>query len=380
MMNIIPTRYAILFLHAVMLLSCSRQQATNHAIQGTWAVHQAHQWQEDTGWLIGANFIPSTAINQLEMWQDETFDPTTIYRELEYAANLGFNAMRVYLHDLLWKHDSIGFLDRIEYYLEIADGFGIKTMFVLLDGVWNPYPKIGKQPDPTPHVHNSGWVQSPGIDVLADTTQWDHLEDYIKGVISHFADDGRVVAWDIYNEPDNTNKMAYGHVELINKQEMAFKLLKKSFEWARQVNPSQPITSGLWYGDWSDHGAMKPIDQFMANNSDVISFHCYEGPKKMLERISSLRRYNKPIICTEYLARPLGSTFLTELHILKELKVGGFNWGLVAGKTQTIYHWDSWEHTYTKEPEVWFCDIFRPNGMPYDWDEADFIFNLIKGK
>lgn len=40
-------------------------------------------------WYFGANFIPSTAINQLEMWQKETFDPTTIDRELGFARKIG---------------------------------------------------------------------------------------------------------------------------------------------------------------------------------------------------------------------------------------------------------------------------------------------------
>jgi endo-1,4-beta-mannosidase len=199
-----------------------------------WSEEKASQWYKEVGWLTGANFNPSTAINQLEMWQSETFDLETIDRELSWAAAVGFNTMRVYLHDLVWKHDAEGLLERMNQYLEIADIHGIGTMFVLFDGVWNPFPVIGLQPDPVPHVHNSGWVQSPGIDVLADTTQWGYLEDYVKGVIGHFAHDKRIHVWDIYNEPDNTNNRAYGAVELESKQEMAFLLLKKSFEWARK--------------------------------------------------------------------------------------------------------------------------------------------------
>lgn len=338
-----------------------------------WSEEKANQWYEEKGWLIGSNFNASTAINQLEMWQEEDFNPEVIDRELGWAADLGFTSMRVYLHDLVWKEDPQGFLNRLEEYLEISESHGIGTMFVLFDGVWDPQPALGKQPDPTPHVHNSGWVQSPSADVLKDSAQWSHLEDYVKGVVGKFKNDERVDVWDIYNEPDNTNDRAYGHVELEDKKERAFDLLKAAFGWAREVNPSQPITSGLWYGDWSDHGHMKEMDKFMVDHSDVISFHVYDGPEVMRERINNLKRYNRPLLCTEYMARPRGSTFEAELPILKKENVGGYNWGFVAGKSQTIYPWNSWDSTYTAEPDIWFHDILRDDGSPYDEQEVEFI-------
>lgn len=348
------------------------EQETNEP--GTrWSVEKANQWYEEKGWLIGANYTPRTAINQLEMWQAETFDPETIDQELGWAEDLGFNTMRVYLHDLVWKNDKEGFIKRIDQFLDIADSHDIGIMFVLLDGVWHPNPKWGKQPEPTPHVHNSGWVQSPGAEVLSDTTKWGYLEDYVKGVLTEFGDDERVYIWDLFNEPDNTNDRAYGDIELDNKKEQALKLLKKSFKWARQANPSQPITSGLWYGDWSNPDSLKAMDKFMLEHSDVITFHAYEGPKVMRERIKALKRYNRPMFCTEYMARPRGSTFENELPILRENNVGAYNWGFVNGKTQTIYPWDSWDKKYTSEPDPWFHDILRANGTPYDSTETALI-------
>ncbi|MBD3617358.1 MAG: 1,4-beta-xylanase [Gracilimonas sp.] len=370
-------RNIILGLFIGLLVSCTN--TAPDANNGRWSEEKANEWYEEKGWLVGSNFNASTAINQLEMWQKDDFDPEVIDRELGWAADLGFNSMRVYLHDLVWKEDPEGFIERIEQYLDIAESHNIGTMFVLFDGVWHPYPELGEQPEPTPHVHNSGWVQSPSADVLADSTQWDHLEDYVKGVIGHFANDERVDVWDIYNEPDNTNDRAYGDIELEDKKERAFELLKASFEWAREANPSQPITSGLWYGDWSEHEEMKEMDQFMVENSDVITFHAYEGPEVMQERIDNLKRYNRPMFCTEYMARPRGSTFEAELPILKEENVGAYNWGFVAGKSQTIYPWNSWDSTYTAEPDVWFHDILRNNGTPYDEEEVEFIKSMTKG-
>ena len=361
---------------AVLFISCSSSEESKQESAETskrWSVEKANQWYEETGSLIGANYTPRTAINQLEMWQAQTFDPETIDQELGWAEDLGFNTMRVYLHDLVWKKDKEGFIKRIDQFLKIADSHNIGVMFVLFDGVWHPHPELGEQPEPESHVHNSGWVQSPGAEVLSDTTQWGYLENYVKGVIGHFAKDERVQVWDVFNEPDNTNDRAYGDIELENKKEQALKLLKKSFKWAREANPSQPITSGLWYGDWLNPDSLKAMDKFMLKHSDIISFHSYDGPEVMRERIKALERYNRPIFCTEYMARPRGSTFENELPILKEHNVSAYNWGFVNGKTQTIYPWDSWDKEYTSEPDPWFHDVLRADGTPYDKDETKLL-------
>lgn len=348
------------------------------SVSEVWSKEKAEAWHEETGWLIGANFSPSTAINQLEMWQEETFDPETIDRELGWAKDLGFNSIRVYLHDLLWEQDSLGLLQRMDEFLVIADQHEIGVMFVLLDGVWHPYPELGKQPAPTPHVHNSGWVQSPGLEVLEDTLQQARLEHYVKGVIRHFGQDERVQVWDIFNEPDNPNNSSYGDIETENKAVLALHLLKKAFKWAREAEPSQPITSGVWRGDYSDPDDLAPMDEFMINHSDVISFHQYEGPESFRKTMNDLQQYGRPLLCTEYMARGNGSTFEDILPIMKENEIGAYNWGFVAGKSQTIYPWDSWNKTYTAEPELWFHDIFRENGEPYREEEVALIKELTE--
>ena len=288
---------------------------------------------------------------------------------------------RVYLHNLLWDQDSTGFLKRVEQYLAVADSLGIKTMFVLLDDLWHPVPRLGKQPEPVPHVHNSGWVQAPGAEILGDSTRHDELEDYIKGVISKFADDERVAVWDLYNEPDNVaDREGRAHLEVKNKHIYSLALLRKVFGWAREVNPSQPLTSGLWQGDienWGEPDQLPDVDRFMVENSDVISFHAYDGDmNRVRKKIEELKSYNRPILCTEYLARGGGNTFQNVLPIFKEHKVAAINWGLVAGKTNTIYPWNSWNSTYTSEPSVWHHDVFRKSGEPYDQEETAFIKNI----
>ena len=345
-----------------------------------WTKEKAAAWSRDRPWLVGCNYAPSTAINQLEMWQADTFDLPTIDRELGWAEGLGFNSVRVFLHHQLWEQDRDGLLRRMEQFLDTADRHGIGAMFVLLDAVWDPYPKPGKQRAPRPHLHNSGWVQSPGAEVLKDPARHAELEPYIKGVIGHFRADRRVHVWDIFNEPDNINRPAYVRLEPANKPELSLALIRKAYEWAHAAGPTQPITSGLWQGaDWSDPAKLSAIDRFMVEQSDILTFHSYDPLPELKARVASLRRYGRPLVCTEYMARPRGSTFDPVLGYFREQRIGAYNWGFVAGKTQTIYPWDSWERTYTAEPAVWFHDIFRKDGTPFDPREVAYI-RKVTGK
>ena len=359
------------------LVVCLTMLASDAGARDRWTTEQANAWYARQPWLVGCNFNPSTAINQLEMWQAESFDPTTIDRELGWAEQLGFNSVRVYLHNLVWRQDSEGFLRRIDQFLTIADKHGIGVMLVPLDGVWDPRPRLGKQRAPRPHVHNSGWMQAPGAEILGDPKRHDELRPYITGLIGHFRDDKRIQVWDLFNEPDNANVNSYGRdgtrTELPNKAEMATRLLSKVFKWARQADPSQPLTAGVWLGPWPNHEKVLPIEKVMLEESDVISFHNYGGLEHVRPRVEQLRRYKRPLLCTEYMARPNGSRFDPVMGYFKQQKIAAYNWGFVAGKTQTNYPWDSWKRQYSAEPDVWFHEIFRSDGTPYDRKEVEYI-------
>lgn len=344
-----------------------------------WPVEKAQEWGKAHPWLVGCNYTPAYAINQLEMWQPETFDLAAIDRELRWAEQLGFNSIRVFLHHLLWDQDSQGFLERIDQFLAVADKHKIGVMFVPFDSVWDPHPQPGKQRAPKPGLHNSGWVQSPGRAILEDPARHDSLKPYIQGVIGRFRADRRVHAWDLINEPDNTNRNSYGSQEPENKPKLAQQLLRKTFAWARELNPEQPLTAGVWIGDWSED-KLASIHRDQLELSDVISFHSYDPLPKLQERIASLRRYNRPLLCTEFMARPNGSTFDPHLGYLRDQNVGAYCWGFVAGKSNTIYPWDSWQKPYETEPAVWFHDIFRPDGTPYDPKEVEYIRTITRAK
>jgi hypothetical protein len=290
------------------------------------------------------------------------------------------NTMRVFLHDLAYKQDPEGFKRRLDQFLSICARHGIRPILVIFDSVWDPFPAVGKQRDPRPGIHNSGWIQSPGAIALQDPTEYPRLERYVKDVIGAFARDERILAWDLWNEPDNTNDGSYGASEPKNKVELVVKLLPQVFQWARSANPSQPLTSGVWKGDYSSDDKLDPMQRIQLEQSDIITFHNYDNEVEFERRIKWLQRYNRPIICTEYMARSNGSTFQKILPIAKRYNVGAINWGLVMGKTQTHLPWDSWQHPYVgREPAVWFHEVFRTDGTPYSAEEVNLI-RQITGK
>lgn len=340
-----------------------------------WTPTAAREWFAALPWLVGCNFTPSNAINQLEMWQADSFDMATIDRELGLAASVGLNAVRVYLHDLLWLENAEGFVDRVDAFLGLAERHGIRVMLVLFDSCWHPEPSLGPQPQPRDGVHNSGWVQSPGISALRNADEHDRLEDYVKGMVARFANDPRVLAWDIWNEPDNGPEVALcDPVALKAKADLVVPLLIAAFGWAREMNPSQPLTSGIWLGDWSAPDLLSPIQRAQTDNSDVISFHNYGVAEDFIQRVKWLKTMGRPLLCTEFMARPAGSTFDAILPAAKELEVGAFCWGLVRGKTQTHLPWDSWQNPNIEGlKDAWFHDIFDETGEPHDPREVEFL-------
>jgi hypothetical protein len=339
-----------------------------------WTEQEANAWYTRQPWLVGSDYLPYDAINQLEMWQAATFDPKRIDLELGWAESVGMNTMRVFLHDLLWQQDPAGFRDRMNTFLALCAKHHIRPIFVLFDSVWDPDPKLGPQHPPIPGVHNSGWVQSPGRAALADPAQYPRLEAYVEGVVGAFSSDPRVLAWDLWNEPDNGNDPSYVAGELTNKQALVEKLLPQVYDWARSQHPLQPLTSGLWQGDWTSLKTLTPIQRIQVQKSDVLSFHNYGWPEDFEQHVLLLEQYHRPILCTEYMARDVGSTIDTILPLAEKYRVAAINWGFVKGKSQTWLPWDSWTRPYVLEqPAVWHHDLFYPDGKPYRQREVDII-------
>ena len=325
-----------------------------------WSKEQAHQWYQQWGWLRGCNFVPSTAINQLEMWQSETFDPVTIDRELGWAAAIGFNCMRVYLHHVAWQVDADGFKKRMKQYMDIAERHGIYTIFVFFDDCWNRTYSAGKQPEPRPGIHNSGWLKDPGDLLFQKPELIFLLEEYMKDILTTFKDDKRIVLWHLYNEPGNHGAL-----------ERSLVLIEKAFEWAWAINPSQPLSVAIYDIN------LKNITRVSIENSDIITYHNYSNLESHRQAVDSLKRYGRPMICTEYMARTNNSTFQEIMPMLKAENIGAINWGFVAGKTNTIFAWYE-PLPDMAEPPIWFHDILRKDGTPFSQEEVDVIKSLCK--
>jgi hypothetical protein len=347
--------------HGVVLVRLMPATAPEHDSAGRWSAERANAWYDSQPWPIGCNYIPSTAINQLETWQADTFDPTTADRELALAEGIGFNTVRIFAHDLVWEADPPGFKERVGKFLDICEKHHIRVIFTFFTNGCYGFEgeaRLGKQPAPVPGVHNSGWVQSPGRASVNDPARWGRLEKYVKDVITTFRDDQRVMLWDLYNEPGNPKRGC-----------KSLPLLRKVFEWARTVSPSQPLTACL---EWR---TLEEMQRFLLDNCDVITFHSYAGPKTLSAKWLALSKtHGRPVLCTEYMARTRGSTFQDILPIFHRERIGAISFGLVTGKMNTQFPWKS--ERGSPEPEVWFHDIFRPDGTPFDPEEIALITRL----
>lgn len=336
-----------------------------------WSADRGATWATDTGWLMGCNFIPSSAGNQLEMWQADTFDPVTIDRELGWAAELGMNSIRLFLHDLAWATDGHAFLDRVEQVIEIAERHGISVMPVLFDGIWDPDPKVGRQREPRPGIHNSTWLQSPGALVVANPGLWADLRPYVDAVLRRFGNDSRIVMWDLFNEPDSPNP-AYLRREPSHKPVLIGRLLERIWDWAVEANPTQPLTTGVFLYPSLHAANASPAARLSLERSEVITFHSYTGHDGLVQTIDGLSELGRPLVCTEWMARPTSPVAL--IDVFANRNVGAYSWGLVDGRSQTKYPWTSWIRR-ASSGAPWFHDLLHPDGRPYAETEAAALRN-----
>jgi len=365
-------RGVLTFTLAVAATACSGWSQSSSIVPARWTAQKANAWYAQQPWLVGANYIPSNAINELEMFQAATFDPAINDRELGLAESIGMNTARVFLQDQLWEQDPEGFKQRLNTFLAIAAKHHIRPLLVLFDSCWETDPHLGPQHPPIPGVHNSGWVQSPGKERLMNRADEPQLKAYVMGVVGAFAKDDRILGWDVWNEPDNGGGDVAADVPA--KVKRVDELLPKAFTWAREAGATQPLTSGVWRGDWTNPAKESATTKIQLAESDIITFHNYGWPEEFEARIKELEPLGRPIICTEYMARGAGSTFDGSLPIAKQYHVGAINWGLVNGKTQTNLPWDSWQRPYVlMQPTIWFHDVFHTDGTPYRQHEVDLI-------
>ncbi|MEQ1823805.1 MAG: family 43 glycosylhydrolase [Fimbriimonadaceae bacterium] len=344
------------FLLGVALITASGQE-----LPGQWTVKQAREWGNRQQWITGCNYIPASAINQLEMWQAATFSPAAIEREFGLLGQTGMRAVRVYLHDVAYEADPGGFKSRMKTLLALAKAYEIQVIFVFFDDCWNAHCKTGEQPAPVPGVHNSGWLRSPSDDRRTLPSNARRLKTYVQDILKTFRNEKSVWMWDLFNEPGNSG---YG--------KKSGDLLQSVFAWAREVRPKQPLTAGSAGAGGND------LDPDCLQLSDVVTFHCYGNASELENQIKFYQKFDRPIICTEWMARTNDSRILTHLPIFQKHNVSCLQWGFVSGKTNTIFPWGSAPNS--PEPAVWFHDLYRNDGTPFDTAEIDLYRRLNKAK
>ncbi len=352
---------------------------------GQWSAERARGWGDRRRWLCGFNFLPSSAVNFLEMWRADTFDAVGIDRELGWAAEIGFNALRTNLHYLDWLWDRDGLIDRLDRFLDIAARRGLAVMLCLFDDCEfsGETPQWGPQPSPRPGVHNSRAIGSPGRQLVGKEAERPFLKAYVQDVVDRFSGDPRVVVWDLYNEPGNRMIFPDGvsqseHCPSLESASHA--LMRAAFAWAREAAPSQPLTVGAWrIGRQGESPYAHPIDLDALALSDVISFHAYCSLARMRFVTEALEGLGRPVFCTEWMARGLGSRITDQLPHLRSRKIGAFQWGLVKGRTQTHLPWPGVELDSTPGDgvEEWFHDLLAEDGAPYAPAELEAIHSLL---
>lgn len=357
-------KYALIFMAVVSSLTLMAKKP----VKAQWTAEQARQWWSETEWPVGCCYVPTYAINQFEMWQEDTFNPDVLDKEMALCESLGFNIVRVYLHEMLWFQDKEGFKSRISEFLEIASRHGVRVTFTFCTNGGGTE-KLGKQPESKPFVHGGGhWCQSPGKDIFFNKEKWPEFKSYLQDILKTYGNDDRVVYWCLYNEPEN-----------IRDGRDCMEFMKAMYEWAWEVRPSQPLTSPVWIRPGYKKGATKlDMVSFICTNSDILSFHCYYPDHELERFICMLSRFDRPMICQEYLGRNMGSLFETCLPVLKREKVGALNWGLAEGKCEYRFPWG--HKAKDGEPDVWFHSIFWHDYTPYSPVEVEVVKKLTADK
>ncbi len=330
---------------------------------GRWPAAKANQWYDAQPWPCGFNYIPAHAISYTEMWMPYNFDLAKMDKELAVAQEIGFNCLRVVLPFVVWEHDPATFKKRLEEFLVGCDRHGLRVMFALFDdcafgsdeALKNP--RHEKQIDVLEGFYANGWTPSPGHDMVRNPETWPRLEKYVRDILTTYRDDRRVWVWDLYNEPNNGN---LGDVSL--------SLVEKVFAWAREINPSQPLTIGTW----NDNAKLNDI---IFRLSDIITFHNYNTADHLRGTIAELKKQGRPVINTEWLNRPRGSLVEACLPVFAAAKVGCMHWGLVNGRTQTHLPWGA--RPGKPAPERWQHDLFHGDHTPYAPAELDLFKETI---
>lgn len=347
-----------------------------------WTAEKANNWAKNRRWTVGFNYVASNCVNRMEQWQAYEHEQKipVFEREFALAEEVGFNAIRSVLPLEPWLYEHDGFMRRLDNFLTLANRHGLGVMIVFGNDCcvpksqWQPA-KFG--PQPVDWGYHGGVIRSPhagnpemGYSLLDDPELRQAWTKMVDEIVGEYAHDERVDIWDIFNEPGNSRR------GMTSAGAMA-----DFFDAARKHDPVQPLTAGVWTVNRTN--TLPEIEQLAMELSDVISYHDYGSFDHSVGVIERLRKLGRPLFNTEWLNRTLHNNVATHLPLYYLENVGVYNWGFVAGKSQTYEPWDSLWNNYAKNPAadydftVWQHDLFRPSLRPYDPHEIETFRKYI---
>ena len=343
-----------------------------------WSVERINKWYDAHAWIRGCNYMSADCANRIDQWQSEGFEERfeTTKTEIKLMKELGFNSVRLIPEFIVWDEEHDSFFERFDRYLDLLWEHGISSMVVLANDCMPPKndawkaPKLG--PQHTDWGYHGGRKNSQhgvfnavGYHVLDDEETAVKYFEMVREIVTRYKDDERIIIWDVYNEPGNSNR-----------RELTPKNLKKIFEICREIDPSQPLTCATWSGDGEN---VPEVEKFGLENSDIITYHNYSTFEEHIRVINHLKKLGRPIMNTEWLARCTSNTVFDNFPVFFLERIGCYNWGFVAGKYQTYEPYEAhWKWYYSdKNANVdftkWFHDLYRPSLRPYDPRETELI-------
>ena len=349
-----------------------------------WSKERAWEWYNNRPWIRGCNYMSASCANRVDQWQSLHFDKylKETEAELKLMRELGYNSVRLILEYVVWEKEHDVFLKNFERYISLCNSYGISCMIVLANDCMPPKTELWKMPSIGEQSYDIGYHggrkhsqhgrhNAPAPHYYLDEN--DSREKYfemVREIVSLYKDDARILMWDLFNEPGNSNRRG---ITMPN--------LKRMLDEVRKINPSQPLTIGAWWcGD--DRCFNNEIDQFALESSDIITYHNYGKYEEHIQVIKYLKGLGRPIMNTEWLARCTGNTVFENFPLFYLENIGCYNWGFVAGKYQTYEPYEGHWQWYNDDKHAdidftkWFHDLYRPSHRPYDPRETELISRL----
>ena len=346
-----------------------------------WSKEKAWKWYNSHTWIRGCNYMSADCVNRVDQWQALHFEERmkTTEEELRLMRELGFNSVRLILEYVVWEKEHDSFLTRFERYISLLDKYGISAMIVLANDCMPPKTELWKMPDIGEQAYDVGYHggrkhsqhgrhAGPAPHYYFD--EHESCEKYfemVNEIVTLYKNDPRILMWDLFNEPGNSQRSG-----------ITLPILKRMVEVVRKINPSQPLTIGAWCCDKNYEFSM-PEDVFAIENSDIITYHNYSTYEEHVRVIKHLKKFDRPLINTEWLARCTGNTVFENFPLFYLENIGCYNWGFVAGKYQTYEPYEAHWQWYGEDKRApidftkWFHDLYRPSLRPYDPRETELI-------